>query len=123
VELNDAIAHAQRVCARAAELQSLAARTVADAARLRAQRFGDAPTREVELRKEVEGLRASIASRAVIEQAKGIVIAATGCTADEAFALLVQQSQHENRKLREIAADLVESKSRPGVRLVSTAPR
>jgi AmiR/NasT family two-component response regulator len=30
-----------------------------------------------------------------------------GCTADEAFVLLKKQSQAENRKLTEIAADIV----------------
>jgi GAF domain-containing protein len=52
-------------------------------------------------------LRAAMEHRAVIEQAKGILIGTTGCGEDEAFNLLVQQSQHENRKLREIAAELV----------------
>jgi GAF domain-containing protein len=52
-------------------------------------------------------LRAAMEHRAVIEQAKGILIGSTGCDEDEAFHLLVQQSQHENRKLREIAAELV----------------
>jgi len=46
-------------------------------------------------------------SRSEIEQAKGIIMAATGCDPDTAFDTLVRQSQHENRKLREIAAELV----------------
>jgi GAF domain-containing protein len=53
-------------------------------------------------------LQAAMENRAVIEQAKGILIATTGCDAESAFRLLVQQSQHENRKLREIAIELVE---------------
>jgi AmiR/NasT family two-component response regulator len=65
-----------------------------------------------ELREEVEGLRRALASRAVIEQAKGIVMATAGCDADEAFRILVQQSQHQNRKLREVAAELVELQER-----------
>ena len=56
-------------------------------------------------------LRQAMESRAVIEQAKGILIATTGCSPEEAFHLLVQQSQHENRKLREIAAELVAMKT------------
>jgi GAF domain-containing protein len=52
-------------------------------------------------------MRAAMEHRAVIEQAKGILIATTGCDEDQAFHLLVQQSQHENRKLREIASELV----------------
>jgi len=57
-----------------------------------------------------EQLEAALVHRAEIEQAKGIIIASTGATADEAFEILVKQSQHENRKLREIALELVNSK-------------
>jgi AmiR/NasT family two-component response regulator len=46
-------------------------------------------------------------SRAVIEQAKGILMNSTSCTADEAFKRLTEQSQAENRKVRDIAAELV----------------
>jgi len=63
-------------------------------------------------RQLADNLEAALAHRAEIEQAKGILIAATGCTPDEAFELLVQQSQHENRKVRTIAIELVESKMR-----------
>jgi GAF domain-containing protein len=52
-------------------------------------------------------LERALASRAVIEQAKGILMARTGWTADEAFAELVRRSQHLNRKLRDLAAELV----------------
>jgi GAF domain-containing protein len=57
-------------------------------------------------------LQAAMESRAVIEQAKGILMGSTGCDADGAFRLLVQQSQHQNRKLREIAAELVAGSTR-----------
>ena len=50
-----------------------------------------------------EDLRQAMASRAVIEQAKGVVMATQRCGADEAFQVLVRASQRENRKLREIA--------------------
>lgn len=46
-------------------------------------------------------------SRAVIEQAKGVIMASTGVDPDAAFDLLRQQSQAENRKVRDLAADLV----------------
>jgi len=52
-------------------------------------------------------LAEAMASRAVIEQAKGVIMATTQCSADDAFALLREQSQLENRKLREIAAEIV----------------
>ncbi|HEU4359902.1 MAG TPA: PAS and ANTAR domain-containing protein [Mycobacterium sp.] len=42
-------------------------------------------------------------SRAVIEQAKGVLIAAYGITADRAFEVLVWRSQETNLRLRELA--------------------
>ncbi len=54
-----------------------------------------------------EQLEAAMQSRSVIEQAKGIVMGTRGCTADEAFDLLVDLSQKSNRKLREVAEVLV----------------
>jgi GAF domain-containing protein len=63
---------------------------------------------------EARNLRAAMEHRSVIEQAKGIVIASMGCDTDTAFRVLVQQSQHENRKLRDVASDLVASAARRG---------
>jgi GAF domain-containing protein len=54
-----------------------------------------------------DNLTAAMASRAVIEQAKGLIIGATGCTAEEAFDQLARQSQYENVKLRDLAAETV----------------
>ena len=54
-----------------------------------------------------QNLATAMQSRAVIEQAKGILMGAQGCSADEAFQILVRASQRENRKLREIAEELV----------------
>jgi hypothetical protein len=48
-------------------------------------------------------LRAALTSRAVIDQAKGVLMAVHGMTADQAFQLLVEQSQRENVKLRMLA--------------------
>jgi transcriptional regulator with GAF, ATPase, and Fis domain len=45
--------------------------------------------------------------RAVIEQAKGILMGAQRCSADDAFALLVKASQRENVKVRDIAERIV----------------
>lgn len=47
----------------------------------------------------------------LIDQAKGMIMLAEGCTADEAFARLRTCSEHANRKLADIARDLVESVS------------
>ena len=56
-----------------------------------------------------EHLGTAMQSRAVIEQAKGMLMAQTpGLTADDAFDLLVKTSQRENVKLREIAIRIVE---------------
>jgi len=52
-------------------------------------------------------LQEAMGSRAVIEQAKGILMARMAVDADEAFAHLSKASQNTNTKLREMAADLV----------------
>jgi GAF domain-containing protein len=55
-----------------------------------------------------EQLGQAMQFRAVIEQAKGVLMATGGRNADEAFQLLVRASQRENRKLRDVAAEVVE---------------
>lgn len=52
-------------------------------------------------------LREAVASRPLIDQALGIVMALRGCTASEAFDALRQDSQQANQPVREIAAGLV----------------
>ncbi len=47
-------------------------------------------------------------SRAVIEQAKGILMGERRCSADDAFAILTKISQDANRKLRDVATALVD---------------
>lgn len=54
-------------------------------------------------------LRRALDSRAVIEQAKGILMASRGLTAQQAFETLVAASQRENRKLRDISTEVVET--------------
>jgi GAF domain-containing protein len=56
-------------------------------------------------------MQAAMQSRAVIEQAKGILMGSRHCTADEAFAILTRLSQDTNRKLRDVATALVASAS------------
>ncbi len=53
-------------------------------------------------------LQEALTSRAVIDQAKGILMAQNGGSADEAFNVLRTRSQQENRKLRDLAQELVE---------------
>lgn len=53
-------------------------------------------------------LQQAMENRAVIDQAKGKLMASAGCTPDEAFDLLVKASQRENVKVRVIALRIVE---------------
>jgi transcriptional regulator with GAF, ATPase, and Fis domain len=55
-------------------------------------------------------MRAAMQSRAVIEQAKGILMARHGYDADEAFRSLSKISQDSNHKLRDIAQSVVDSR-------------
>jgi GAF domain-containing protein len=57
-------------------------------------------------------LKLALESRSTIEQAKGILMARSHCTPEQAFDLLVQQSQHQNRKLRLVAEELVHGTQR-----------
>jgi GAF domain-containing protein len=50
--------------------------------------------------------RAAMDRRAVIEQAKGIIMADRRCTADEAFAALTSLAEGSHRELRDVAAGL-----------------
>ena len=59
-----------------------------------------------------ENLQQAMASRATIEQAKGIIMASMGCGPDEAMQVLIRQSQSENIKVRELAAQIVRNATR-----------
>lgn len=65
------------------------------------------------LQDTVAQLERALTSRAEIEQAKGALRVVHACTADEAFTLLVERSQRENVKLRDIARRVLEELSRP----------
>ncbi|GLY97921.1 GAF and ANTAR domain-containing protein [Actinoplanes sp. NBRC 103695] len=54
-----------------------------------------------------EQMQEAMASRAIIEQAKGILMGRRRCTADEAFIMLRKVSRDSNRKLRDVAESLV----------------
>lgn len=66
------------------------------------------------LREEVEQLRHAIASRPVIDQARGILMATHGCTSDEAWHILRETSQLSNTKLRDVAAAVTASAQADG---------
>ncbi len=56
-------------------------------------------------------MRSAMESRALIEQAKGVLVEREGIAPERAFERLVEQSQTSNRKLRDIAALLVQQAS------------
>jgi GAF domain-containing protein len=58
-----------------------------------------------------EQLRSSIVSRAVIDQALGVIMATEHCPRDRAFAILRRVSQNTNVKLRDLAATIMSSVS------------
>lgn len=58
-------------------------------------------------------MQAAMQSRAVIEQAKGILMGGRRCGPEEAFKILTKLSQDTNRKLRDVAVALVESVQNP----------
>ncbi|MEU0188427.1 ANTAR domain-containing protein [Streptomyces afghaniensis] len=68
------------------------------------------------LQEEVEQLRQAIASRPVIDQARGILMATHGCTSDEAWHILRETSQLSNTKLRDVAAAVTASAKPDGPR-------
>lgn len=59
------------------------------------------------LRRENDLLKTALDARATIEQAKGILIALSGVTAETAFSVLRRLSQDSNVKVRVVAAELV----------------
>ncbi|NEK95663.1 ANTAR domain-containing protein [Modestobacter muralis] len=73
-----------------------------------------------QLRHEVEQLREGMASRAVIERAKGVIMRGHGVSEAESFALLTDLSQRTHRKVRDVAADLLDGP--PDLQLVGSRP-
>jgi AmiR/NasT family two-component response regulator len=56
----------------------------------------------------LDRLSSRIGRSAEIEQAKGVLALRYGITRGEAFAILRSISSHSNRKLRDVAAELVD---------------
>jgi response regulator NasT len=70
-------------------------------------------------------MREAMASRAVIEQAKGVLMRDRACTANDAFEVLRELSQHSNRKLHAVAAAVVATthdQTSPPAPMASTNP-
>ena len=58
---------------------------------------------------EFSNLQGAFGRCAIIEQAKGILMARNAITAEEAFALLKSHSQHNGRKLFDVAEALTQT--------------
>ena len=63
--------------------------------------------------KLAQNMAEAMRSRAVIEQAKGMLMSERRIDADQAFDQLVKLSQHANVKLREVAERIVKQRSTP----------
>ncbi len=61
-----------------------------------------------QLGEQARNMRIAMDSRAVIEQAKGVLMAQRQVTAEQAFEILREASQRYNRKLRDIATGIVD---------------
>lgn len=61
-----------------------------------------------------KNLATAMQSREIIDQAKGILMVTHQLNSDAAFDLLRQRSQSENRKLRDIAAEIVDTATTEG---------
>ncbi|SNR38346.1 ANTAR domain-containing protein [Blastococcus mobilis] len=70
---------------------------------------GSDPDRAQALEVEVGQMRAAMASRAAIEQAKGILMLLTTCGDQVAFDLLAHISSHTHRKVRDVAEVITRS--------------
>lgn len=66
------------------------------------------------LRREVEQLRQALGNSRTIGAAIGIAMATLRLTEEQAFAVLVRASQTANRKLRDVAHDVVFTGAVPG---------
>ena len=68
--------------------------------------YGDA-------RRAVLHWQASAESRALVDQAKGMLMQALGCTAEDALARMRQISQEQNLRVTDIAQRIIDSRGRP----------
>jgi len=69
-----------------------------------------------EARRAARQLRDAAESRAVVDQAKGVLMHALGCSADEALARMRQISQARNLKVTEVAARITDARGPAGLR-------
>ncbi|MFI6502768.1 ANTAR domain-containing response regulator [Nonomuraea typhae] len=67
-----------------------------------------------QMRTDAAQMQEALAGRAVIDQAKGIIMQSRGCSAEAAFEELRRISQHHQVKVADLARLLVEEHSRGG---------
>jgi GAF domain-containing protein len=98
----------------ALNLYSTESRAFGPAEQLTAGRFADEASRALALAVRIaeraemsEHLQRALVSRAVVDQAVGIIMGQKRCTAEEAFAVLRTISQNRNVKLRDIAVEMI----------------
>ena len=89
--------HEQVTAARAAVLAAIEQQLPVDSVLLATERLVTAE------------LQVALVGRAVIEQAKGIVMGERRCSPDEAFAILADVASRSERKVQAVAHALVES--------------
>lgn len=74
--------------------------------------------RQTDAARETAHMRRAMSARTVIDQAKGIIMHARGCSPDQAFVSLREVAQRNRKKVVEVARDLVAENSvvhrRPG---------
>jgi GAF domain-containing protein len=63
---------------------------------------------------EVTQMQEAMASRAAIEQAKGLLMGQYRCDSEQAFDILRELSMRSNRKLRDVARELLAAAVKPG---------
>jgi GAF domain-containing protein len=74
------------------------------------------------VRARADNLQAALATRGVIDQAKGILMDRHKLTADQAFQVLAQMSMKTNRKLYAVADELVHTGNLPPGNWLPAAP-
>ncbi len=105
----------------ALNLYSRAVHALTDADRARAAQFAGYTAGAVALAAQLaeheqreHHLETALRSRSTIDQAMGVLMAQARITADEAFEVLRQRSQHANVKLRDVAAAVIAEATRRG---------
>ena len=67
-------------------------------------------------------LREAASSRAIVDQAKGVLMHALGCSADDALERMRQVSQRTNLRATEVAQRIIDAHARPDDRAGPRAP-